>query len=69
MAEYVVHVQEEKTTAINLLKENFKDVKDFLFADYRGLDVASISKLRNLLRESQAEMKVAKKTLIDLAER
>lgn len=40
-----------------------------LVADYRGLSVAEITELRSKLRETQAELVVAKNTLVTIAAR
>lgn len=59
--------KQKKEDILKGLIEKFSKSKSVVFADYRGLDVAGISDLRNKLREGDAEMKVAKKTLIELA--
>lgn len=43
------------------------EAKSVIFANYIGLSVAEISELRSKLREGNAEMKVAKKTLMSFA--
>ncbi len=67
MSDYVVRVQKEKADAINLLKEEFKDAKDYIFTDYRGLTVAQITELRNDLREQKAVLKVVKNRYAKIA--
>ena len=59
--------KEQKTQILQDLVDKFGRSKAVVFSDYRGLDVSSISDLRNRLREKGAETKVAKKTLIRLA--
>ncbi len=59
--------KEKKAEILQDLVEKFGKSKTVVFSDYRGLDVSSISDLRNKLRESGSEAKVAKKTLIKLA--
>lgn len=59
--------KEQKTEILQDLLDKFAKSKSVIFADYRGIDVSSISNLRNKLRENDAETKVAKKTLIKLA--
>lgn len=59
--------KDQKTQILQDLVDKFGRSKTVVFSDYRGLDVASISTLRNQLREKGAETKVAKKTLIKLA--
>jgi large subunit ribosomal protein L10 len=59
--------RQKKEEVLKELIDKFGKSKSVVFADYRGLDVAGISDLRKQLREKEAEMKVAKKTLINLA--
>lgn len=59
--------RKKKEEVLVELIDKFSRSQSVVFADYRGLDVASISDLRSKLREGDAEMKVAKKTLIALA--
>ncbi len=59
--------RQKKEEALQDLVDKFGRSKSVVFADYRGIDVASISELRSELRKEDAEMKVAKKTLIGLA--
>ncbi len=59
--------KEQKKEILQDLVAKFGRSKSIVFSDYRGLDVASVSDLRNRLREKGAETKVAKKTLIRLA--
>jgi large subunit ribosomal protein L10 len=56
-----------KEDALKVLVDKFGRSKSVVFANYRGLDVASISEIRNQLRKEDAEMKVAKKTLMNIA--
>jgi len=59
--------RQKKEEILQELVDKFGKSKSIVFADYRGLDVAGISRLRRKLNESDAEMKIAKKTLINLA--
>lgn len=59
--------KDQKKEILTELVDKFGRSKSIIFADYRGLDVASVSDLRAELREKGAECKVAKKTLIKLA--
>jgi len=59
--------KQKKEEILKELVDKFSRSQSVVFADYRGLDVASISELRGKCREGGAEMKVAKKTLIKLA--
>lgn len=67
MAEYQVKIQQNKVDAINALKDEFKEVKDFIFTDYRGLTVEQITELRNKLREHDATYKVVKNRFAKIA--
>lgn len=60
-------VQQYKVDAVNALKEEFGDVRDFIFTDYRGLSVEQITQLRNKLREKNATYKVVKNRFAKLA--
>lgn len=60
-------VQQYKIDAVNALKEEFGDVRDFIFTDYRGLTVEQITELRNKLREKNATYKVVKNRFAKLA--
>jgi len=59
--------RDQKTTQITELVAKLKDAQSVMFSNYIGLNVADVSDLRNKLREGKAEMKVAKKTLIQRA--
>ena len=59
--------KQKKEDILQKLVEKFGRSKSVVFADYRGLDVAGISDLRSQLRAENAEMQVAKRTLIKLA--
>ncbi len=60
-------VQQYKVDAVNALIEEFGEVKDFIFTDYRGLSVAQITNLRLKLRENNATYKVVKNRFAKLA--
>jgi large subunit ribosomal protein L10 len=57
----------QKEDQVKDLTERMKNASSVIFAHYIGLSVTNISKLRTNLRKEQAEMKVAKKSLIRLA--
>lgn len=59
--------RETKEKALKELVDKFGRSKSVVFADYRGLNVLSLSNLRAKLRTENAELKVAKKTLMNLA--
>ena len=55
---------EQKTEAIEVLKEKFSQYSNFYITNTEALTVAQISKLRRTCFEKGVEMKVAKNTLI-----
>ncbi len=57
----------QKTEQLNELKEKMKDAKSIMFAHYIGMTVSDVSDFRKQLRDKQSEMKVAKKTLMQIA--
>ncbi len=57
----------QKTEQLQELKDKMKKSTSVMFAHYIGLTVKDVSDLRDTLRASDAEMKVAKKTLMQLA--
>ncbi len=60
-------VRPEKQQVVAELKEAFQNAKSVVLADNKGLTVAQVTKLRRELREANAELKVAKNTLIKIA--
>ncbi len=59
--------KDQKTAQLTELVEKLKDSESVMFSHYIGLNVGDVSELRSNLRKNNAEMKVAKKTLISLA--
>jgi large subunit ribosomal protein L10 len=59
--------RDQKAAQLAELTDKMKSSKSVMFAHYIGLTVSDISKFRGKLREGKAEMKVAKKTLVQLA--
>jgi len=57
----------EKETAVLELKEKLGRVRSAILTDFRGLTVADISELRNLLRKNAVEYRVVKNNLLRLA--
>lgn len=53
-----------KATLVKDIAEKWQRASSVLFAHYIGLSVANISRLRQKLKTEDAEMKVAKKTLL-----
>jgi large subunit ribosomal protein L10 len=67
MAGYEAKLQDHKVEAISFLKALFSDSKDFIFADYRGLNVEQITELRNRLREKGSTFRVVKNRYAKIA--
>jgi large subunit ribosomal protein L10 len=59
--------RKQKQELVENLTDKLKRVKSVIFADYKGLKVAQLKELRRKLKGLRVELKVAKKTLIDLA--
>lgn len=59
--------RDTKTRLVSELNETFSRAKFAVVADYRGLKVTELEKLRNSLRENKAQIQVAKNTLLRLA--
>jgi len=49
------------------LEESFKKAQSLIFADYKGLSVAEMSRLRGMARESEVQFRVIKNTLALIA--
>jgi large subunit ribosomal protein L10 len=54
----------EKEKTVSELHDKFSQTKSLFLTDFRGLNVEEMSKLRRGLRESGAEYKITKNTLI-----
>lgn len=61
--------REEKKALLEELKLKLGTCRAAVLADYRGLNVASITKVRRRLREAGGEFKVVKNTLTRIAAR
>lgn len=59
--------KQQKQAQLQELKDKMQKSSSVMFAHYIGLTVADVSDFRNQLRQSDSEMKVAKKTLMQLA--
>lgn len=59
--------REQKAVQLTELKESFGKAQSVIFTNYIGLKVHEVSDLRKKLREGGAELKVAKKTLMQIA--
>jgi len=67
MARAERRVQRHKLDAVAALKSGFEGTRNFIFADYRGLNVEQISLLRNSLRQANAEFHVVKNSCARIA--
>ncbi len=59
--------KEQKQDIVKQLAVQLKEAKSIVFADYQGLTVKDLKKLRDTLREKGAAFSIAKKTLIKIA--
>jgi large subunit ribosomal protein L10 len=59
--------KQQKSAQLTELKEKMQKSSSVMFAHYIGLTVKNVSDFRDQLKASDAEMKVAKKTLMQLA--
>ena len=59
--------RDEKEKQIEVLAEMLKNAKAAFVADYRGVSVGDVTKLRADLRNAGVEYRVAKNTLVKLA--
>jgi large subunit ribosomal protein L10 len=64
---YETRVTEEKIGFIDNLKEAFKNSSDFIFANYRGLNVPQMNELRDKLREANSGFRVVKNRYAKIA--
>ncbi|MBN2657936.1 MAG: 50S ribosomal protein L10 [Spirochaetales bacterium] len=62
-----IKVQQSKIDAVKSLKEAFGEANDFIFADFRGINVEKVTELRRKLREGDAELKVVKNNYAKIA--
>ncbi len=67
MAVLAKKLQPAKTAAIEETRKILSEYEDFIFADYRGLTVEQITKLRHSLREKNAQLKVFKNNFARVA--
>ena len=59
--------REQKENLVEQLKEQFKKSSSVVLADYHGLSVSSMQELKKELKDSDAQITVAKNTLIQRA--
>ena len=52
--------QQAKIEKVKKLKEDFENYKNFIFTNYRGMNVQQMTDLRNKLREKEAQFHVIK---------
>jgi large subunit ribosomal protein L10 len=56
-----------KETEVRQLEERFREARAAILTDFRGLKVADVTVLRNLLRKSKIEFRVVKNRLAKIA--
>ena len=56
-------ILKQKEAQVNELAEKFKEAKVILLTEYRGINVADDTKLRNDLRNANAQYKIMKNKL------
>ena len=61
--------KDQKTAQLTEIKDRMQRSQSVMFAHYIGMNVADVSDFRAQLKKSDAEMKVAKKTLMQIAAR
>ena len=59
--------KEKKQQMVADYVERLSNSQAVIFTDYRGLDVAALTRLRGLLREEQGSYQIVKNTLFELA--
>jgi large subunit ribosomal protein L10 len=57
----------KKQSEVEVYKEKFEKAKLVILADYRGINVGDVTKIRSDLRKSNTEYKVAKNTILKFA--
>lgn len=62
-----MQTKKQKEQVVKEISERLAKTKAAVFADYTGLSVAKLTELRRKLLAQSAELKVAKKTLIDIS--
>ena len=67
--EHKTRINDTKKAAVESLKEEFSNYDGYIFADYRGLSVEEITKIRGELREIGSKLKVVKNNYAKLAMR
>ena len=62
-----MQTKQQKETIVKDLTDKLSRIKSAIFADYTGLTVAKLTKLRRDLKKQGVDIQVAKKTLVDLS--
>lgn len=62
-----MQTKQQKEQLVKEISERLARTRAAVFADYTGLSVAKLTELRRKLLAQSAELKVAKKTLIDIS--
>jgi len=57
----------QKATIVGGLKETWRDVQSLVLAEYRGIDVPTVTSLRDEFRKQNCHYKVLKNTLVRIA--
>jgi large subunit ribosomal protein L10 len=57
----------EKENVVGKLKEEWRDVQSIVLAEYRGIDVPSVTAVRDEFRKAGCHYKVLKNTLVRIA--
>ena len=61
------HTLQRKQAVIQEIREHIEASQSVVIAEYRGLNVADVTELRNRFREGNVEYKVYKNTMVSLA--
>jgi len=61
--------KQQKEVMLQMLKDKMGSSQIIIMADYKGINVDAITKLRRRMQESGSEFKVAKNTIIKIAAR
>ena len=59
----------QKEAAVSALTDRMKDAASIVLVEYRGLTVAEVTELRNLLRAEDVDLQVYKNTIAQRAAR
>ena len=62
-----MQTRKQKEAIVKDLAKKLKEAKGVIFSDFKGLTMKDLVALRKDLRDEHASLKVAKKTLIDIA--